>query len=191
VHRISIGFFSLVAVGGFVACSDSEPFDDYVAKVRSCGLLSDGTLPGPIEAPEVDCFYGCLAGGSCDEITSVFCADGDSALEIQCLDRCAFTCDSGDPIDLLEQCDGYVDCADGSDELGCGHWLFGCGDGEQIPRSSVCDGEVDCDGGRDEDGCHVFDCGGGAVIIDAWVCDGEDDCDNGADEAGCADRICG
>jgi hypothetical protein len=177
----------IVSVGVGGCSADDDGFEAFVARERACGLVGDGRPSAPLDAPEADCYYDCVAEGSCGELEDIFCGGGtESALDMRCVRRCAFTCDSGAQIELFERCDTHYDCDDGSDEDGCGDWIVDCGDGDQIPRSYACDGQVDCYDGRDEEGCELFDCGGALGIPKALVCNGDDDCDDGRDEDGCA-----
>jgi hypothetical protein len=68
------------------------------------------------------------------------------------VDAC-FACPSGTKLPPLYLCDDFDDCADGSDEAGCGSWEYLCASGEAIPWTAACDTEVDCADGSDEHGC--------------------------------------
>jgi hypothetical protein len=79
-------------------------------------------------------------------------------------------CQNGNCVANAWKCDDENDCADGSDEVGCGE----CGSEEFkcpytdlcILRTKVCDGSIDCVGtGADELGC--------ATEVGLW-CDRKD-----------------
>ncbi|CAF4367925.1 unnamed protein product, partial [Rotaria sordida] len=62
---------------------------------------------------------------------------GDNSDEENCECRCipgTFRCNSGSCLPMRFRCDGYQQCADGSDELNCGnrtctHHQFTCANG--------------------------------------------------------------
>jgi hypothetical protein len=59
----------------------------------------------------------------------------------------SFVC--GDGTRIAED-DGFSDCGDGSDEVGCA--TFACDDGTSVPAEFECDGYDDCIDGSDEVG---------------------------------------
>jgi len=111
--------------------------------------------------------------------------------QFMCLDDSS--CINGD-----WECDGYPDCSDSSDELGCGiacpaDRQFKCVEGSDCIRTDYkCDGGNDCSDSSDELGCvsdcpaDQFMCVDGSMCIDAsWKCDELSDCTDSSDELGC------
>ncbi len=192
------------APGGLGSFGDlpGNTSDDLVERMRDCGLLTAGQAPYMQEATSWydQCLFACYLDASCDDLTTEVCGTGDPSPTLwACMNLCEsqeFTCQDGSgtiPAEWI--CDGYDDCTDGSDEIGCGSQVFECESGsETIPGYWVCDGGEDCWDGSDERNCpasQFFECHDGSdTIPDQWVCDMYDDCMDGSDELGCAQLIC-
>lgn len=114
-----------------------------------------------------------------------------------------FTCSSGQCVVEDAECDGQVDCNDGSDESDCSNFrcasnLFQCAYGACIRKNLMCDGKQDCKDNSDEtspmckfrvtskapDICRngEFRCISGQCINEELLCDGKADCLDGSDE---------
>merc|ERR1711915_81455 len=97
------------------------------------------------------------------------------------------------------QCDGTMDCWDGSDEEDClvkecTEDEFRCFQEGCIPQQWHCDGQIDCYDGSDEVNCPLqenkcteneFRCFQEGCIPKQWHCDGQKDCYDGSDEVNC------
>ncbi|XP_077977099.1 uncharacterized protein LOC144432706 [Glandiceps talaboti] len=107
-----------------------------------------------------------------------------------------FECDNGECVHTHAQCDGYPECQDRSDEIGCAdcndlNGRFTCDNGVCIYDWDVCNGWLDCGEGdiSDENNCTCqsdqFICGNGVCVYRNYICDGYDNCGNGDDEIDC------
>ncbi|OON15605.1 Low-density lipoprotein receptor domain class A, partial [Opisthorchis viverrini] len=125
--------------------------------------------------------------------------NGVMAVKTVTMDRTnkdVFACASGECIDIRMRCNGRPECADGSDERGCGPSRcminqFPCASGECIDARLQCNGQKDCYDESDEYGCTTrcrpdqFMCYSGECIASRQRCNGFRDCRDGSDETGC------
>ncbi|KAM8869239.1 suppressor of tumorigenicity 14 protein homolog [Spinachia spinachia] len=102
-----------------------------------------------------------------------------------------FACTSGMCIKKEQQCDGWNDCGDMSDEMKCRCETdqYSCDNGLCKPKLWVCDRVNDCGDGSDEKSCscgtNEWRCGDGVCVPQDVVCDKKTDCQDGSDEASC------
>ncbi|XP_014444142.1 suppressor of tumorigenicity 14 protein [Tupaia chinensis] len=104
-----------------------------------------------------------------------------------------FMCKTGRCIEKALRCDGWSDCTDHNDELGChcnATYQFRCKNDFCKPLYWVCDGVNDCGDSSDEQACscpaETFKCTNGKCVPQSLKCDGKDDCGDGSDEAKCS-----
>lgn len=210
-RRVSVATLGwLLAAFTVVACGDDEseetldsttgttlPYltdphepncDGYKQRLRDCGILGEG--PFTCSEPETElavCVYECVARASCGILSDLLCNKVRAFPLEECFVDCnAFQCNSGEPVTSLFVCDGYADCADGSDENSC----FVCGSGEMYPPRFVCDYTRHCIDGSDEHACDMFACDSGDQVPPGRECDLVPDCPDASDEKGCERFVC-
>jgi Low-density lipoprotein receptor domain class A len=168
-----------------------------LTRLSQCGMVSQqGLFYDPlISNPISQCHYRCVLDGTCSDLESLYCFGGEAGYSSQtytCFESCSptpFTCPDQT---LGAHCDGYLDCVNGEDEVGCDPSYVDCGGGLHLPSATRCDGDPDCPGAQDEIGCRVHLCDGGFAIAIELMCDGFVDCSDGSDEpASCAIVMCG
>lgn len=171
--------------GGGASCARAA------TKLRSCGLATEGVWADcrePDGAAET-CEFNCYVSASCGDLEMDICADTTAGALATCLTACeaqnVFACGGGEEVSTSDRCDGFDDCSNSADEMGCPE--FACGGGEVVPESYQCDGFEDCANGTDEVGCSasLFTCVDGETIDLDFKCDGDMDCTDGTDEVGC------
>ncbi|XP_049634302.1 suppressor of tumorigenicity 14 protein [Suncus etruscus] len=103
-----------------------------------------------------------------------------------------FMCNTGRCVESRLRCDGWTDCSDFSDELGCKcneTYQFTCANKLCKPLFWMCDTVNDCGDNSDELACACpaenLKCNNGKCVPKTRQCDGKDDCGDRSDEANC------
>jgi hypothetical protein len=173
------------------ACTGHRPA--VAARLQECGLASEGEISAALSAAFYepnDCYRGCLAGASCEDLGAALCGTSIELL-LRCDQLCAHRCADGSLIGVERVCDGAMQCEDGSDEASCP--TFDCGDGNVLPARVRCDGAPNCSSGADERGCGFAECAtewGERVSVEPYRCDGYMHCLDGSDERACPEHRC-
>lgn len=196
--RIRFPFILIVSI---IICSGCESTEKQSicrkieTKLRGCNMLTTGDYClGLNNDKTMDCTAECINELSCGELTQYSCTTDLDDWKKECLSQCIglWSCSSGEKILSVQKCDGFDDCSDSSDEIGCD--VFLCLNGEELSRPDpACDGFQDCTDGSDELDCPVFNCIDGSTVPLTSQCDGKSDCPDGSDEQNCpvkANLIC-
>jgi hypothetical protein len=132
------------------------------ARIAQCAVTLASSDCDPA-VPGLACQATCLSEATCEDLQALAQAgplDPTRQVDLctmSCADpRSVTTCASGERVLASSVCNATSDCADGSDEVGCGGatgW-FSCADGsDTIPPAWQCNGTSECADGSDESGC--------------------------------------
>ena len=158
-----VRFLAMLAAIGTTSCSGGDgggqnSCQRLMQRLVECGLFTDGVSCTGTQDPEIEpwwpCVNDCLVATSCADLETMICQLDYGPLahcHRICPPGATFTCDNGTTIYPNPRCDGFPDCCDNSDEIGCS--TFACGSGETIVDGLRCDGFDNCRDRSDEEGC--------------------------------------
>lgn len=144
----------ILVLGGSAACgSDLTPCEEQVQAEEACGLYRPDRGSSCAD-PHLACAIVCYSGLGCAEMDALFIDDAPYPVAVsRCLWACSdgFECDGNPPNTAIRPCNGFIDCKDASDELGCSY--FECDDGQLVSEGARCDDYDECMDGSDETDC--------------------------------------
>jgi len=201
---------------GDVDCDDHSDEEDCNYNSTSCSgkdrFLCLSTMHCIDRSKVCDGSYDCGVGDVSDEASCLSLDLFPSPDTPLCrnglpLSRGYFMCNaSRECVQLHVVCDGFPDCGDSSDEIGCNTTMITCvpeteyqcpGEYKCIPRHWICDGDEDCQDGSDESNCtasvacempdRLCRSDPTKCVKANHLCDGVAHCTDGSDEGGHCD----
>jgi hypothetical protein len=206
-HVVALSGACVLTCAALAACAEGrksnagaqgdDPYTELALELQRCELLGPGRIDKQIsrvpstDATRLQCVADCVATQTCAQLTQAYCEEDGPLLG--CLGDClGHKCGDGSVLNALVECDGAVDCQDGSDEVGCEGKTFDCAGGGYIRAAGRCNGFPECADQSDEVDCPEFACAGtDAIIAQRLVCNAFPECEDGSDEVECEYRECG
>jgi hypothetical protein len=138
-----------------------DPCASLETSLRGCDLLTEGTFTCPSMD---DCMIQCSAGLECADLALTSC-EGESEAFLTCYDECAyFQCGDGQTVNKDWHCDGYENCSNGADEVGCpggdsGGEEIDCSNGPSSGNGGVSSGSSCSQAEKKLQGCNMLSSG--------------------------------